>query len=240
MRKYSIPKVAYVLLILMIACLSLGYTYAYFSAFATASNNTELGKLNITWRNMGTKNDELTNLFNDTSSILISGDTTLTRGEFSPIQATDNKGDTYALKLQMANFGGTVDAYCRLKIEATYTPLNGTATPCDPGWIQLGLDIYNQKTLITDIDYNIHGMYGWFYDQYTNSYYYGTKTTEGNNDVINLQVLPKNESRLIVDQIYLSNEASSALLGSNISIKLTLEGVQSTNAAYKTVWGVNW
>ncbi len=243
MRKYAIPKIAYVLLVLMIACLSIGYTYAYFSSMAMATNDTELGKINIVWRAVLTDEDdnvksgEVNNMFNNSSSIPVIGN--VKRGGYAEILALDKEGDQVAVRLQVSNSGNnaSVSAFCRLKIEASYTPVNGTETQCDPGWIQLALGDSANKTLITEFD-----EYSWFYDEYTGYYYCGEMISGDGIPKVKLFKLTVGQSIPIANYIYLDNSAPSEIMGASINITLKLEGVQTTNEAYKqaSVWGLNW
>ena len=237
MRKYAIPRVAYVLLVLMIACLSIGYTYAYFSAEATATNDTELGKINIVWNASSTdKSGQVSNMFNNSSNIPILSK--IKRGEYTSILALGKEEDELAITLRMSNSGdASVPAFCRLKIEATYTPLNGTETECDPGWIQLALGNEASKELITERSTN-----GWFYDEYTGYYYFGEMYTNNGSPVVELFELGEGQSLAVANYIYLDSSAPSEIIGATVNITLKLEGVQTTNDAYKqaSVWGVNW
>ena len=237
MRKYTIPKIAYVMLIAVLGCLSFGYTYAYFSSVAKAENATVLGKINIVWRTTGDKSSTVAGLFADANNIEISELVTLKRGQYSQLTATDKFGDTINLKLQVANSGedASVPAYCRIKIEAKYTPNGGTATDCGDDWIQLALNDGEDNTLITEFDQN-----GWFYDETTKYYYYGEKTGSVSSPKITLREIPAGESRVLAERIYLSNNASAEMLGAEVKIMLKLEGVQSANKAYQSVWNVTW
>ena len=228
MRKYALPKYIYIGVALMLIVLSVGYTYAYFSAIATANAGLTLGKIDIVWRDAN-YNSSISAEFEDSSSIAISS--TLKRGQYIPLKSViekgAQKGKEVDLRLQISNVNGTVGAYCRLKITATYqaTDAQGNAVgevfTCDDGWVQLALD----NTFITDLDVN-----GWvFQDGY---YYYGYL----DGDDLKLNTLAKLQAQLVVNQIYLSTDADATILGAKAKITLTLEGVQTTNGAYKSVW----
>ena len=237
MRKYTIPKITYVLLALILSCLSIGYTYAYFSARHTANANVTLGKISILWKDLET-DGYISSLFGeDVSAISISTDGGIKRGEYTPIKAilpqegANGEPQFANLQLGMSNdFNATVGAYCRIQIVAQYTPQgSSTAIDCEDGWVQLGI---NSK-LITEN--------GWFED---NGYYYcgrvDTSDSEGNITKATLTEVSSGTAELVANQIYLSPDASAELLGSNLSITLILDGVQTTNGAYGQVWDVNW
>ena len=116
MRKFSIPKSLYVLLILVLGVLSIGYTYAYFSSQHQAVANVQLGKVDIVWRD----NSKLIN--NGANSILIMAEE-LKAGEFSKFQTfTDDQSSMRDSLLSVSNLDATASIYCRIKIDATYIP----------------------------------------------------------------------------------------------------------------------
>ena len=228
MRKYAIPKYIYIGVALMLIILSVGYTYAYFSAIATANADITLGKIDIVWRDAN-YSASLSSLFEDSNTITISS--TLKRGGYVPLKSViekgDQKGTEVDLRLQISNVNGTVGAYCRLKITATYqaTDQQGNAVgevfTCEDGLVKLALD----DTFITDIDVN-----GWvFQDGY---YYYGYQ----DGDELKLNTLAKLQAQLVANQIYLSPDVDATIFGAKAKITLTLEGVQTTHEAYKSVW----
>lgn len=237
MRKYSIPKIMYVLLILMIASLSIGSTYAYFSAIATANGTLSMGKIEIEWVD-NNKNATIKYLFDDNTtedtnealSISISG--RLKRGDYTQILSKDSEGNDVPIKLEISNANGLVSAYCRMKITATYKQIDGTVTPCSNEWLQLALadeDDPNNKTFITNLDN------GWVFNEYDKYYYYGIVS----NDVYILRELEAGAGQLVADYLYLSSDVPSSLLGSEMHIILTLEAVQTANNAYKTLWNLS-
>lgn len=241
MRKYAIPKVVYVLLIALLSCLSIGYTYAYFSNTALANSNVSMGKINVIWTDSAQNGKPITDVFANTASIPLTGE--LKRGEYTPLTALDKNGDSKTVKLQIYNYMGTnpeapeatVGAYCRLKINATYTPEGGTETEFSQEWIKLSLNINSNDIFITELAR--YQYRGWVYlDGY---YYFGQTTTnfETGKDYIQLHQLSVGGGQLVADKIYLSPQATSVLFGAEVKITLTLEGIQTTNGAYNTKWG---
>ena len=233
MRKYAIPKVAYVILAVMMLCLSIGYTYAYFSAKHTASGNVTLGKIGISWVDLSGLDAEIPQLFDDPLKIQVSSDQKLQRGNYCQLTAhtkLDEEGETSQLVLGISNGEGTVNAYCRIQIIAKYTPKgSNTAEDCDPGWVQLG---YNSELLTSQ---------GWFEDD--GYYYYGsvnTKDSEGKITKATLTELEASFSWPIANQLYLDPSADAEMLGGSMSITLVLEGVQTKHGAYQSEWGVTW
>lgn len=246
MRKYAIPKIAYILLAIVLTCLSIGGTYAYFSAKYTANSNVTLGKISIAWKDF-TKDAYIPSLFDDVNAIAIDSTTPLKRGEYTSIKALlpkDNEEDAdkfIDLSLAMSNVDATVGAYCRIEIVAKYI-INNTETEqdCNAGDVQLALN----SSLITKIQVNeVTGEsyeFGWFEDN--GYYYYGnaTKDADGNITSATLKELTSGATTLIANQLYLSPNANADMLDSSMTIMLTLEGVQTTNEAYKSVWEVDW
>ncbi|MBO5910256.1 MAG: hypothetical protein J6Q15_01970 [Clostridia bacterium] len=237
MRKYAIPKIAYILLILMLTCVTIGNTYAYFSSHATANSNVTLGKISIEWQDY-TSEALIPSLFDDPTAIAISGD--LTRGEYTSIQArtkTDAEDETTEVSLAMSNVDGTINAYCRIGIVAKYTPKNlTTEITCENGWIQLALK--NAKSGVTKLITDN----GWFY--YNGYYYYGSETKDGEGNVTarTLTELECGTSQEVANNLFLSDSAASNMFGASVSITLTLEGIQTTNDAYQYAWQLpeNW
>ena len=222
MRKFSIPKSLYVLLILVLGVLSIGYTYAYFSSQHQAVANVQLGKVDIVWRD----NSKLIN--NGANSILIMAEE-LKAGEFSKFQTfTDDQSSMRDSLLSVSNLDATASIYCRIKIDATYIPKNETTPiPCGEQWIQLAYK-YAEDNIVL-----INGN-GWFYDN--GYYYYGVSS----GITKRLTTLSARQGTYIADYLYLDSEVDAAIYGGSVSITLTAEAVQSTNNAYKAVWGVNW
>lgn len=240
MRKYAIPKAVYGILVLILLCLSIGYTYAYFSAVDSASSTTQLGLIDISWRDnnhfssMQFLFDKTETDTNEAQSIAIIGE--LERGKYTEIKANNKAGTLTNVRLEASNSLGTVGAYCRIKLEASYIPLNSaTPIPCST-YIKLALDTGDEKVLITDLNIADHNINGWFYDN--GYYYYGTKTTdpETGKTTYNLTELTAGGGQVVADYLYLDTSASSNMFGSSVSIKLTLEGVQSANNAYESIW----
>ena len=231
MRKYAIPKVAYVMLMLILICLSVGYTYAYFSSTHSASSDVELGQINVKWIDnisgapITTTFDKTgTTTINEAKSIAITGE--LKRGDYAEIKANDKDGTLTKVILEIDNTASTVDVYCRIKLTATYTP-QGSSTPvnCNYDWVQLAS---SDKKVLTSS--------GWFYD---NGYYYlGAKPKNAtDNTTIRLtSIQGVTGGQIVAEYIYLSPDASASLFGSTINITLKVEAVQTANDAYKTVW----
>lgn len=231
MRKYAMPNVIYILLIMILAGLSVGSTYAYFSAIDKATSNLKVHNIDVSWRDANANDSKLTTWFDDTKtdaneamSIAISGDS-LRIGHYVEIKAKNIEGKDQSVKLKISNFGST-GAYCRIKITATYTNQEGELVECDEDkqWLQLALGDNNEedeKTLITES--------GWFYsDGY---YYYGSS-------IGNFTEIGKNTGVNVADHLYLSSTTGAELYGVSLNIVLTLDAVQSSNKAYESAWGL--
>ena len=233
MRKYSMPKAVYVILISLLLCLSINYTYAYFSTSRTISSVITLNSINVTWRDENSNMALFTTLYDDPTtedlnealSIELIGE--IKRGDYIQLQAKDINQVTRNIKLHISNTG-TTGAYCRIKLTGKYTTKAGEERTCEDGWLQLAYDEGNGvKSFITDN--------GWFYSNESSDgvgyYYYGA-------DLDALTALNKNAGMSLADLLFLSAESSTDMYGVSLRITLTLEAVQSSNNAYKSVWGI--
>ncbi|MBQ7880478.1 MAG: hypothetical protein IJ358_01375 [Clostridia bacterium] len=236
MRKYAIPKTMYIALIAILLCFSVGYTYAYFSATKVASASLTLGYIDVTWRdgNNGDAAFSSTETFDkesttDDESLAIGIIGEITRGGYAQITAKNVSDQTRNIMLKMANINGTVGAYCRIKIDATYTPAGSTEIKqCEDGWVQLAME----QTLITLGDWC----------EYNGYYYYGSKTTTTTDGVttttFELTELSKKGGVDVANYLYLSPESSTELYDATLSIIVRLEAIQTTNNACEHEWGI--
>ena len=222
MRKFAIPKFIYVLVVFVLGILSIGYTYAYFSSTHQASANLELGKIGLVWRDNAV--DKVIN--NGANSISITAEE-LDAGEFSKIQApTQDQSSMRDSILALLNNDATVPIYCRVKIEASYTPRDETEpVECGSQWVQLAYDSGNGNAKLISNN-------GWFYDD--GYYYYGNGSTK------KLQAINAKNGIIVANRIYLSPDVDADVYGGAMSITLIGEAVQTTNNAYQSVWGVSW
>ena len=231
MRKYSIPKAVYGLLIFILICLSISYTYAYFSASDIVTGEITLNSIDVTWRNENSNmaliptlfDDPTTEDINEALSIQIVSD--LKRGDYVQLQAKDIHGVKQDIKLNISNIGST-GAYCRIKLTGTYITKLGEEKTCEDDWLNLALGGANDtKKLMTSS--------GWFYSDASGEgyYYYGSS-------INSLTELGKNSGLTLADYIFLSAESSTDMYGASLKVILTLEAVQSSNSAYKAVWGI--
>lgn len=222
MRRFAIPKPIYILLVLVLGVLSIGYTYAYFSSTYQASANLQMGKIDILWYDMESFQEIAKN------SIAITSEE-LDAGEFSKIQApTEDQSAMRDSSLGLLNYDASVAIYCRIKIEANYIP-KGEVTPIDCGdkWVQLA---YQDGTNDPEV---IEGN-GWFYDN--GYYYYGSD----NGTTKTLTGIDAGRGRAMATHVYLDPSVDAKIYGSSIAITLIAEAVQTTNKAYQSVWGVTW
>ncbi len=234
MRKYSIHKSLYTVLILVLLCLSVSYTYAYFSASTVITGKMTLHTIDVTWRNENSNMALLPSLFdkpetsdlNEALAIQITGE--IKRGDYAQIKATDINGTLQNVKLNISNTG-TTGAYCRIRLAGKYTTKLGEQKTCPDEWLNLALGgSGSTKKFITNN--------GWFYSTGSSDgvgyYYYGTAFNS-------LTELGKNTGLTFADYIYLSaTEDNIDMYGASLTITLTLESVQSSNSAYKTIWGI--
>ncbi|MFQ6724092.1 MAG: hypothetical protein ACLRFE_01985 [Clostridia bacterium] len=238
MRKYTIPKPIYFTIVLLLLCLSFGSTYAYFSSHVEVSGTPILGKINLVWVDGITSNiiqqqydDPDTAEINEAHTIPVSGQ--LTRGAYVPIQTRDYTGSSQNVRLEVSNLNANASAYCRISISAKYTPQNSeTEYTCPEGHLTLAFDYDGEMMFLEDLGI-------WFYDN--GYYYYGqVEQDDEGNPVKTLYELSPSSGLVVADHLYLSEDANPNILGASIRILITLEGVQSTYDAYKSVWGVNW
>ena len=224
MRKFAIPKYVYVLLVLMLGVLSIGYTYAYFSSTHMAEAKLQLGYINVVWYD----NNVSSVINGENGSIAITAEE-LDAGKFSKIQTlNEDKSETLNSQLSLLNQNATVSAYCRVKIDAIYTSEGANnSIACGEKCVQLARE--SSAGTIKVIDEN-----GWFYhDGY---YYFGTD--DGSTKT--LTKISANAGVVIATHIYLDPSVSADVYGASMSITLTVEAVQSTNNAYQSVWEVSW
>ena len=225
MRKYSIPKAAYILLVSILVALCIGYTYAYFSSYYENVTEPELGYIEMFWY------DEKGFTVNGPNggNIVAIGAEKLKSDTHSQILAMGANNTTRPIELWLGSGAATVPAYCRVKIEATYIPSGQEeAKPCGEQWIQLSYQGDNDEPeLITDLD--------WFY--YDGYYYYGDGST---NTLKEWWDEGFEWQEPVADHIYLSPTVDPDVFGSQISIKLIVEAIQTTNGAISDPagWGV--
>lgn len=217
MRKYAIPKLAYVFVVAILLILSVGTTYAYFSATHTAVGGGKMHTIDISWRDANNRNALISSRFENSNAIEITFSDPekngIRRGEYNKISAVDIDDELIDIKLALANFG-SAGAYCRIKIDASYVTKSGEQKTCSDGWVQLALN----GTLITNS--------GWvFEDGY---YYYKTGSA--------LTTIASRTSISVADNLYLSTDASADIMGSQLTIMLTVEAVQNTHNAHTSVW----
>lgn len=253
------PKVLYVFIACVLLCLSVGYTYAYFSAVHTASSAVSLGKVNMMWRDgnlfapiQQIYNNPETDGVNEAMSIQImavppSGLTEeeledyvdvpadVKRGDYLKIRALNYEDIVSDVMLEMYN-NGSVETYCRIKIDATYTPQGGSdEIPCGNDWFKLAMWDGDDYVFITDFVYDENNPNAWVFNETDGYYYFGTESG-GTYSLIPLGV---RRSKNVADYIHLSNTADASILGASIRINITLEGIQTTNNAYIQEWGIN-
>ena len=229
MRKYTMPKAAYISLVLLLISLCVGYTYAYFSAFYERPAQLELGYVSVVWY------DQNYTLINGTNNVISVGAEKLSSDGFSKILALGEGNETRNLTLRIGNKPegdkATVASYCRIKIDASYTPSGSdTSKPCGDQWIQLAYK--GSGTSIKLLTQN-----GWFYhDGY---YYWGNGTTK---QLSEFWIASGERTVNIADYLYLAPTVDADVFGSSISIKLKVEAIQTTNGAVSDPggWGVNW
>ena len=240
MRKHlSLANVCMVLMAILL-CFSIGYTYAYFSAVKVATGSAKVGRIDVSWRDANNNDASIVSTFDNSTTtevneaLAIAVKDELRRGEFLEIKEAAKTDSDVGLKLKIANITGTVGAYCRVSIDAKYTPKNST-TPvdCPVGWIQLALD-----TNLTDTTDPVLITNSGNWCLYNGYYYYGATSGTGENITLSLTALAAKSGVDVANFIYLSPDASAEIFGSTLSIVLTLEAVQTTNNAYKTVWGI--
>lgn len=113
MRRYKIPVIMYVLLVVVLLGLGVGQTYAYFSAKAEAEGKLGLNTVTVQWYNTANGLAEISS----GSTITVSGE--LKRGQYTAIQDASAKNITLTIRS-----GANIEVYCRVKLTATYTSNN--------------------------------------------------------------------------------------------------------------------
>lgn len=223
MRKYRIPKALYICLISILVCLSVGYTYAYFSANSSATGKATINVVDVDWGNKN-GNSVLTSQFADTNTITLVNQ--LKRGKATKIQCTDKSGNPRDVYLTMRNENGNVDVYCRIKIEATYINKQGQEVDFSQ-YLRLVNNVGTAETP-TYVDIASGATAYWTYE---NGYYYYKTASTGKmktvyvGDMIN-----------VAEYIFLDSASSVDMYGADVNIKLTLQAVQSSHDAYTSEW----
>jgi len=240
MRKHLSLVNACMVIMAILLCFSIGYTYAYFSAIKVVTGDAKVARIDVSWRDANNNDAGIVNTFdnsttttvNEALAIDIKGE--LRRGGFIEIKEEGKTDAQPGLKLKIANITGTVGAYCRVKIDVKYTPKNTTTVKtCPVGWIQLALD--NDLTDTTDPELITDSGNWCLYNDY---YYYGELTTSGGTPTLDLTALAAKSGVDVANFIYLSQDADADIFGASLSITLTLEAVQTTHDAYKSVWNL--
>ena len=157
------------------------------------------------------------------------------RGEHLKIRAKNYENIASDVMLEMYN-NGSIETYCRIKIDATYTPENSTEKkPCGNDWFKLALWNGEEHVFITDFPYDENDPNTWVFNETDGYYYFGTRE----NTTYDLIPLGVRLSKNVADYIYLSENANPEILGAQVNIVLILEGIQTTNDAYIHEWGIN-
>ena len=230
MRKYAIPKTFYAILIALILSLSIGYTYAYFSAYKTADGGASIHNVNVNWYNLYSLKD-MDAEFGENTTIQVASK--LKRGACSTIYLGTEGEDNYQPISLALSSESQIGVYCRVKLEAIYTSKTVTDQDCSE-WIKLA----NNND---DGSYTLLENSGtWIY--LNGYYYYGAEdTSTGDKDSNGIGVIPipilNEDITPVASLLYLDDEQSSAdIYGATVTITLTLESVQAANEAYKTWW----
>ena len=207
MRKFSIPIIMYVISIAMLLTLSIGQTYAYFSAIKTASGSVGMADVSMVWRD-GNTMSPLDTIFDDVNSIVVSSN--LKRSEYTQIQGLQNSTiQNITLLIQSTS---SIDVYCRVKLTATYIS-DGETKDCSE-YILLA---YNGSEITSTGSWKLEDGY---------YYYKGT----------NLTAISSGSAVRLANQFYLSPNSDADIFGKQISIQLTAQMVQASNNAEQFEW----
>lgn len=211
MCKYKISvATGFVMLLLLI--FSFGYTYAYFSQKASATASLKMYSIQANWYNSST----FSQIGNGNTIAIKSA---LKRGAYT--QIVDSKdSSTIVLAVNHSEDDDGLEAYCRIKLDATYINSLSETKDCSQ-YIVLAKKSGNSYTLLNNST-------TW---KYENGYYYYKNSSGlislGNGDTID-----------VADYIYLAGNVSTDIFGASVSITLTVEMAQVANDGYKSVWGI--
>ncbi len=222
MRKYVLPKYLYIILIVIVCALSVGYTFAYFSATTIASGSLGVDKVYVSWLDSNGANiSMLSNKVDSIASIALVNP--LKMGNWTQIQCQTTSGEEEVhLTIGLMNNDGTwgdVNAYYRMKIKATYT-IDGNTNDLS-SYIKLG---YKDNGAADSVPVTEITGRGWKLDA-DDGYYY-RKDAGGN-----MLTLTPGGSTAVANYIYLDDEVGVDLFGATVSISIIAEAIQATNGA---------
>ena len=221
------------MLVAILVCLSIDYTYAYFSATHISDAKMTAGAIDLNWKT------ENSNLSDD--NIVTVTTSSLSRGSYQTLKIKNTSGEI-GLWISNSSSSNTVPAYCRIKISAKYkTQGSDTWEDCaDTTWIKLALTDADTEELVYDTDgktvvdisrtdYNFTDYRNlWVYKD---GYYYCV------DEDFELMSISKGKGFMVADYIGLAADMDATLLGASLDITLTVEGIQVTHDMY-TTWGL--
>lgn len=211
MCKYKISLTTSIVMLLLLV-FSFGYTYAYFSQKASATASLKMYSIQAGWYNSSTFSP-----IGNGNSIAIKSN--LKRGAYTQIVNSKDNG-AIVLAVNYAEDVGGLSAYCRIKLEASYTNSLNQVKDCSQ-YVVLAKKSGSSYTQLTNSS-------TWKYD---NGYYY-YKNSSG------LIALSGGDTIDVADYIFLSGNINADVFGAPVSITLTVEMAQVDNDGYKSVWGI--
>lgn len=241
MRKYSIPKCLYIFVSAILLCFSFGYTYAYFSAQDVVSGNAAIYSVDVSWINLSTSSEIAgSNLYpNNSDTITLANN--LVRGAYTHMQSPtyDNNGAVVKdnngnVKLQNVNAAiqnnSQIPIYCRVKLVASYVDASSQTVDITQ-YVKLGYysEEAGEPEFITTNS--------WVYDNTTGYYYYAP--TGNISNLAEQDAIQPSNGCAVAEYIYLDPSSSTVLYGKDINMTLSVEAVQASNNAYKSVWGIS-
>ena len=224
MRKYAIPKLLYLVAVVMLVSLSFGVTYAYFSATVTVTGTAKMNQLVCYWIDSPTFT-QVSGIVSDTSEIQLVN--TLQIGEHTRIKVQVDSTTQREISLGIGRQGNDVEAYCRIKLVALYSVDDWVTSKDCSSSISLTNSYVDSSSGEDVTKYNDINGHGWTRDG--NYYYYGTKAspTPFATNAIKLDV---------AEYIHLASNATPELYGASVKITLSLDIVQSAHDAHTFVW----
>lgn len=214
MRQPKSKNKSLILIALLIAVMTIfagaGITYAYFQGSKLNEGKVDVGKIGLEWRN-----GVSTTLSNSATYKLAGTDGELERGNTDGTSLTAADGSAGGdLRLQASSADGQ---YVRVTFEAKAG--------------ETDVSSYITFRYVTSTSTSVFGSDTFWKKGDDNWYYYV------NTEAKNKNVLAEGGYSILFNNIVLSGEFPTSLLGETITITFSYEAIQSTGIPVASVWG---
>lgn len=211
MRQPKSKNKSLILIALLIAVMTIfagaGMTYAYFQGSKLNEGKVDVGKIGLEWRN------GFTTLSKSTTYQLAGTDGELERGNTDGTNLTAADGSAGGdLRLQASSTDGQY-------VRVTFVAKVG----------ETDVSSYITFRYVTSTSTSVFGS-DTFWKKGDNNWYYYVNTSSNN-------VLNSGGYSILCNNIVLSGEFPTSLLGETITITFSYEAIQSTGISVASVWG---